>query len=146
MTTNRVPEVVLGTLSSDSHTWNLIFLELLLAESGYHVHNLGACVPDDMLIDTCRELRPDLLVISSVNGHGAIDGQRVIRRLRAVPEMTDLPAVIGGKLGTDGQDGADARCDRLTTAGFDAVLEGPDAVARLLAFTRNLNRVAGSRR
>jgi methylmalonyl-CoA mutase cobalamin-binding subunit len=142
MTAALAPEAVLSTVSSDAHTWNLIFLELLLIESGYRVHNLGACVPDDLLVGSCRELRPDLLVVSSVNGHGAIDGQRVIRRLRATPGLTVLPAVIGGKLGTDGEAGAEARRSRLTSAGFDAVFEGPAAEANFRAFARGLRTAA----
>lgn len=146
---HRQPVAVLSTVSSDSHTWNLIFLELLLAETGYRVHNLGACVPDELLIGTCQDRRPDLLVLSSVNGHGAIDGERVIRTLCATPGLAALPAVIGGKLGTDGDDGAPARQQRLMAAGFDAVFEGASAVASFQTFARGLRDAVpsvGSRR
>ncbi|WP_410595590.1 cobalamin B12-binding domain-containing protein [Amycolatopsis sp. lyj-23] len=142
MTATRAPEVVLSTVSSDSHTWNLIFLELLLTETGYRVHNLGACVPDNLLLGACRTLRPDLLVLSSVNGHGGMDGQRAIRRLRGTPGLDTLPAVIGGKLGTDGEAGVDARRARLIAAGFDAVFEGQDAVANFRTFARGLRTAA----
>ncbi|MGW1976898.1 cobalamin B12-binding domain-containing protein [Streptomyces sp. NPDC001889] len=113
--------VLVSGVSSDAHTWNLVFLHLLLEEMGYRVTNLGSCVPDDLLIDTCRRLRPDALVISSVNGHGALDGGRVITRLRHHPELRRLFAVIGGKLGVDGTAGAHG--PRLLAAGFDAVFE-----------------------
>ncbi|WP_327379048.1 methylaspartate mutase (plasmid) [Streptomyces sp. NBC_01216] len=136
------PTAVLSTVSSDSHTWNLIFLELLLTETGYHVHNLGACVPDELLIGTCHDRRPDLLVLSSVNGHGAIDGARVIRSLRAAPALAALPAVIGGKLGTDGDNGVPARRRRLTEAGFDAVFEGASAVVNFQTFARDVRDAA----
>jgi methylaspartate mutase sigma subunit len=138
MSAGHSPEVVLSAVASDSHTWNLIFLELLLTEMGCKVRNLGACVPDDLLVGDCRRLRPDLLVLSSVNGHGVIDGQRVIRALRSTPGLSAVPAVIGGKLGTDGTVGEDARRGRLIAAGFDAVFEGQAAVAGFRAFVREL--------
>ncbi|MGW6454811.1 cobalamin B12-binding domain-containing protein [Streptomyces sp. NPDC055078] len=130
--------VLVSGVSSDSHTWNLVFLELLLEEMGHEVTNLGSCVPDDLVIEQCRLLRPDLLVISSVNGHGALDGRRMIERLRVRPELRDLTAVIGGKLGVAG--GAEGpHGPALLAAGFDAVFEETDGTD---AFRRLLGRVA----
>ncbi len=111
--------ILLSTVSSDAHTWNLVFLQLLLEEHGYEVTNLGPCVPDDVLLDALRDIRPDLLVISTVNGHGHLDGARLVRRIRAEPELRTVPAVIGGKLGIHGADSTEIR--ELTDAGFDAV-------------------------
>jgi methylaspartate mutase sigma subunit len=124
--------VLLSGVSSDSHTWNLVYLELLLRERGHRVNNLGACVPDDLLVRACLRDRPDVLVVSSVNGHGAGDGERMVRTLRAVPVLATLPAMIGGKLGTRGHTGATDRHRRLTSAGFDDVFEGPDSLPRFL--------------
>ena len=106
--------------ASDSHTWNLVFLQLLLAEQGVEVVNLGPCVPDDLLVAECRRLRPDLVVVSSVNGHGFDDGMRVIGRLRDCPELATTPVVIGGKLGIGGPDNH-RFTDHLLVAGFDRV-------------------------
>ncbi|MEU3573753.1 cobalamin-dependent protein [Kitasatospora sp. NPDC036755] len=125
------------TTSSDSHTWNLIYLQHLLAEWGHEVTNLGACVPDELVIGECSRLHPDALVVSSVNGHGANDGLRLIRGLRAVPELAALPAVIGGKLGTAGS--AAAWAPRLREAGFDAVFEDDEGI---LPFRTFLDRLA----
>lgn len=128
------PLVVLSSVSSDSHTWNLVYLQLLLEEHGCTVVNLGATTPDDLVADALREHRPDALVISSVNGHGAIDGARVVRRLAADPVTACVPAVIGGKLGVAGALGLDAEA-ALLAAGFHAVLSDPvqlvDTIAAL---------------
>ena len=97
--------VVLSSLSSDAHTWNLVFLQLLLEEMGHRVVNLGACVPDEFLVAECLRHRPDALVISTVNGHGHIDGLRAIGRLRAEESLADMPVIIGGKLTVDGDAG-----------------------------------------
>jgi methylaspartate mutase sigma subunit len=114
------PLVLLSSVSSDSHTWNLVFLQLLLEETGHDVVNLGACVPDELLLAECAEHRPDAVVISTVNGHGHVDGRRLIARLRADERLAGLPVVIGGKLGVDG--GRDTGvAGELVAAGFDAV-------------------------
>jgi methylaspartate mutase sigma subunit len=114
--------VVLTSVSSDSHTWNLVFLQLLLEELGWSVVNLGACTPDQEVIEACLKHRPDLLVVSSVNGHGHLDGVRLITALRDEQELFGIPAVIGGKLGVADEVGAD-RVIALLGAGFDAVFQ-----------------------
>jgi methylaspartate mutase sigma subunit len=116
--------VVSGT-SSDSHTWNLLYLQLFLTDRGHRVVNLGACVPDDLLAGECCRHRPDLVVLSTVNGHGFTDGARVIRRLRRQPALAGTAFVIGGKLDTGGQDNTRA-VRELLAAGFDAVFDRPD--------------------
>ncbi|MFE2728320.1 cobalamin B12-binding domain-containing protein [Kitasatospora sp. NPDC059327] len=126
---------VLSSVSSDSHTWNLVFLQLLLEENGYQVENLGACVPDDLLLEVCLARVPDAVVISTVNGHGRLDGIRLARRLRAEPALARVPMMIGGKLGLQGTVDAGSQAE-LIAAGFDAVFEagsGPD-VSEFLAY------------
>ena len=143
------PVIVSGT-SSDAHTWNLVYLQLLVEELGYRVVNLGPCVPEELLVAACLRWRPMFVVISSVNGHGGQDGLRLIRLLRAESGLHDLPVVIGGKLGVGG---ADPRLiTELAAAGFDAVLDdgadGPVLLRRFadqLAAPRELPEIPGPR-
>ncbi|MEV0403037.1 cobalamin-dependent protein [Actinoallomurus sp. NPDC050550] len=130
--------IVLSSLSSDAHTWNLVFLQLLLEGMGHRVVNLGACVPDDVLLDECRRHRPDAVVISTVNGHGHIDGLRLIDRLRAEESLAGIPIIIGGKLTTEG-DGARV-AGELLAAGFDAVFADDTA-----GFRGYIEELAGRR-
>ncbi|MFD1151685.1 cobalamin B12-binding domain-containing protein [Saccharothrix hoggarensis] len=134
----RPVRVVLSSVFSDAHTWNLVFLQLLLEEHGCQVTNLGACVPEDLLLEHCRDHRPDLVVISTVNGHGHLDGVRLARLLRADPDTADLRLVIGGKLGVAG--GAESRHE-LLAAGFDLVVEDSDP-SRLVGYVEGLRRPA----
>jgi methylaspartate mutase sigma subunit len=138
----RNPYVILSTVSSDSHTWNLVFLQLLLKELGCEVKNLGACVPDDELIEAVRTHAPDSVVISSVNGHGHIDGTRLITSLRADedPAVAEVPVIIGGKLGIQGAADTDI-AGNLIAAGFDAVFTDD---ATLPEFSLTLARLVGS--
>ncbi len=125
MSTELVPggrHVVVTGTASDSHTWNLVFLQLLMEELGCTVTNLGSCVPEADLVDHCRRVRPALIVMSSVNGHGVQDGLRAIAALRSTPDLADVPVVIGGKLGIAGADNARG-AHRLRAAGFDGVFD-----------------------
>jgi methylaspartate mutase sigma subunit len=119
--------LVTGTVS-DAHTWNLIFLQHYLEEFGHSVVNLGPCVPDELLAARCRTLAPDLVVLSSVNGHGCTDGLRTVIHLRRHADLTGIPIVIGGKLGTDGRSDP-SRVDSLLAAGCAAVFEDGDLAA-----------------
>jgi methylaspartate mutase sigma subunit len=130
--------LVTGT-ASDAHTWNLVFLQKYLAEAGYQVVNLGPCVPESLLVETCLRLRPELVVMSSVNGHGVADGLRAIAAIRAVPVLVRLPVVIGGKLTTTGAL-SPAQRDQLVAAGFDAVFDD----GGLASFRLLLTGAAGS--
>jgi methylaspartate mutase sigma subunit len=124
--------VVVSGLASDAHTWNLVYLQLLIEELGYHVVNLGPCVPDGVLVETCRKIDPALIVLGSVNGHGRTDGLRVVARLRDCPELVATPMVIGGKLTVSDED-ASLFAPELLDAGFDAVF--PDRSSHPSEFT-----------
>ncbi|MEU5985130.1 cobalamin-dependent protein [Streptomyces sp. NPDC047434] len=137
--TNRRPGTfVVSTVSSDAHTWNLVFLQLMLEEYGHEVVNLGPCTPDREIVDACLATRPDVLVISTVNGHGRLDGLRLIRVLRAHPELADLRVVIGGKLGVAGEAGREEHGDALAEAGYDAVFDSDDALDEFADFLGEL--------
>ncbi len=123
---------VLATIPSDSHTWNLVFLQLVLEECGYTVRNLGACTSVSTTLRACAEAEVDLLVVSSVNGHGRREGAALVSALRADPELATLPAVIGGLPTTFGDD-ARAAAELLGT-GYDRVFLGDSAESDLRSY------------
>ncbi|ONK11830.1 methylaspartate mutase subunit S [Streptomyces sp. MP131-18] len=117
--------------------WNLVFLQLLLEERGGEVVNLGACVPDDLILAECRKHRPDALVVSTVNGHGHLDGLRLIEKIRSDAELADVRVVIGGKLGIRGSENARFGAE-LVAAGFDAAFEAEAGLAEFDNFLGTL--------
>ncbi|SDY88046.1 methylaspartate mutase sigma subunit [Amycolatopsis xylanica] len=128
--------VVVTSVASDSHTWNLVYLQLLIEELGYEVVNLGPCVPDELMVSECRDIDPAMVVISSVNGHGYQDGMRVVGQLREA--LGDTPMVIGGKLGI-AAGGDTSFLDELLEAGFDDVFEdGVRGVEEFKAFVASI--------
>ncbi|CAL9404559.1 MULTISPECIES: cobalamin B12-binding domain-containing protein [Streptomyces] len=141
--------VIVSTVASDAHTWNLVFLQLLLEEAGYDVVNLGPCVPDELLVAECVRRDPTMLVVSSVNGHGYSDGLRVVTKLRARPELERTVMVIGGLLGvSESPEERDRQPADLYRAGFDAVFAGggaADLKRYLEAGQRRTPELAGPR-
>jgi methylaspartate mutase sigma subunit len=140
---DKAMTVVVTSVSSDAHTWNLVFLQLALEELGHRVVNLGACVPEDLAVSECLRVRPDLVVVSTVNGHGLHDGIRLITQMRERAELAATPVVIGGKLGIAGPGGQVSR-HRLRAAGFDAVFEEGTGIAAFRSYTRQLAARAAS--
>ncbi|GAB2697689.1 cobalamin B12-binding domain-containing protein [Kitasatospora kifunensis] len=132
----RDATVIVAGGTSDSHTWNLVFLQLLLEEMGFDVVNLGPCVPTDLLVAESLARRPALLVVSSVNGHGYQDGIRMIGKVRERAELSAVPAVIGGKLGIAGAQSAEQLAE-LIDAGYDAVFD--DGAEGIASFQRLLD-------
>jgi methylaspartate mutase sigma subunit len=131
------PSVIVTGTASDSHTWNLVYLQLLLEELGRQVSNLGPCMPDDELVDVCRRAEPALIVLSSVNGHGVSDGLRVVRRLREQSELAATPIVIGGKLGITGADSS-RHNQELLDAGFDEIFDEAAGIGPFRSFVTAL--------
>jgi methylmalonyl-CoA mutase cobalamin-binding subunit len=128
---------VLSTVASDAHTWNLLYLQLLLEEHGFHVRNLGPCVPVDDVVRACLADRPRILVFSTVNGHGLIEAPEYIRAIRENARLRGLAVVIGGKLRIDGSP-THADVLRLRRLGFDGVFTTADAERRFRRFLQGL--------
>lgn len=118
-------KAVVCSISSDAHTWNLVYLQLLLEDLGFDVRNLGACTEVADLMKLCRTEPPALVVVSTVNGHGHIEGPAYAGAVRSLPGCRDTKVVIGGKLGIDGA--GDRHTAALLAAGFDAVFSPGEA-------------------
>ena len=125
--TTPTPRFLLSTIESDSHMWGLVYLQLLLEEQGIDVINLGPCVPAVRTLEALKHLRPDVLVISSVNGHGLWQG-RALRESAVDMFGADLPPfLIGGKLTTSESENA-AAVRELRAAGFAGIFVGKQAI------------------
>jgi methylaspartate mutase sigma subunit len=133
--------VLLGSTPSDAHTWNLVYIQLVLEEYGLGVENLGACLPVGALLEACLREPRDLVVLSTIAGHGGAEAITIIEALRAHDELACTRVVIGGMLTTDGSQDSAVTAD-LLRRGFDGVYVGEDA---MLGF-RSLLRSMTSRR
>lgn len=97
----RNRKAIVCTTPSDSHTWNLVILDLFLQEKDFNVVNLGSNTPYREIIETSKNFDPDLIVVSSLNGHAFQEGLELIRQMHSDQRMQFPPLVIGGRASTD---------------------------------------------
>lgn len=119
---------LLTTIPSDAHSWNLIFMTAFLREQGYQVVNLGVCVPVATTLAAGRREAPALVVVSTVNGHGYIEGIELAAAMRRDPLLAGTRLVLGGLIHSDPQL-AEQHTARLRSAGFDQVYHGDAGLA-----------------
>ena len=96
-----VPHVLITTIPSDSHTWNLMYMRLLVAEHGAAVDCLGGCVPYTHTADQVVAQKPDLVIVSTVNGHGSQQGGELLHIARDRLGASTPPFVIGGQIAVE---------------------------------------------
>jgi methylaspartate mutase sigma subunit len=80
--------------------WNLHVVQEELEARGFEVLNFGPCTPTKLLAETVRDRRPQLVVISTINGHGEQSAIKIIETLKLYQAHRIGPIVIGGKLST----------------------------------------------
>lgn len=141
MSTNKVRTCLLATVKSDSHTWNLIYIQLLLEELGFNVLNLGPCVSPRDTIQAIKDNKPLFVVISSVNGHGWVEGESLYQ-LAASELMDSCPEfLIGGKLSVRESDEKEI-VERLSEIGYSGVFVGKDSIKRFVQYIESVSSTA----
>ncbi|MDZ4679093.1 MAG: cobalamin-dependent protein [Saprospiraceae bacterium] len=135
------PTALLTTIPSDSHNWNLIYMQLLLQENGFEVINLGACTTYEEVAQACCNIFPEIVVVSTVNGHGYLEGKTLIEKIRAIPEMKDIPVYIGGKLSTD-KNMSYRYSVELENAGYSSVYPEARKIADFISELKKQNKKA----
>ncbi len=120
-------KALLSTISSDSHSWNLVFMQYLLTEKGYQVRNLGPCTPASMVLEAVASEHYDLIVVSTVNGHGYLEAPSLAQAIRST-ESYSHKLIIGGKISTDNSaKSVQMKTANLLFSGFDAVFDDSDS-------------------
>jgi len=89
----REGRIIVATPSNEEHVVSSLILTLLLRQSGFHVVNLGANVPQDGLKIMLNIIDPDLAVFSSTH----------IRSLPSLHETANYLAELGTQLAYGGR-------------------------------------------
>jgi hypothetical protein len=76
--------VILATMPSDCHSWNLCYMELFLREKGFDVINLGICTNSQQICDSYFSNFSPLY--SDIN----IEWVCLYRRYRILKEIIDI--------------------------------------------------------
>lgn len=130
---------LLLSISSDSHTWNLVYMQLLLGELGFDVVTAGCCVTPDELVELAHYKRPDLIVISTINGHGYVEAKLYVSHLKKHELVKHIPIVIGGNLTINGNLTA-VQKKELIALGFAGVFTGKSSIEKFKDFVSLLRQ------
>lgn len=135
---HRRPLAVLTGIRSDSHSWNLVYVQLKLEELGFDVVNLGANAAVKSVQLNVLQRDPALVVVSTVNGHGAIEGAEIAQALRA--QNSKVALVIGGMLTTQPSEIV-AATQALLDSGYNGVFSGANAWPEFVRYVSALTVV-----
>jgi methylaspartate mutase sigma subunit len=114
-----------------------VFLELLLREWRMEVVNLGCCTPPQLVVEEVGGGASDLVVVSSVNGHGYSQGLELMGLIRKGCPGLKAPVVIGGRLTT--AERTDLVVEpALRAAGYHSVFVGENSIGRFSQFLSGL--------
>ncbi|WP_289139263.1 methionine synthase [uncultured Brevibacillus sp.] len=87
-------KILLATVKGDVHDIGKNLVEIILANNGYEVVNLGIKVPPEQLIAACREQKPDAIGLSGLLVKSA--QQMVITAQDLREAGIDVPMMVGG--------------------------------------------------
>jgi 5-methyltetrahydrofolate--homocysteine methyltransferase len=122
-------KVLLATVKGDVHDIGKNLVEIILANNGYEVVNLGIKVPPEVLIAACEEHRPDVVGLSGLLVKSA--QQMVVTAEDLAAAGIQVPILVGGAALSAG-----FTRSRIATAYGGAVLYCGDAMAGLDAIGR----------
>ncbi|MBI4870192.1 MAG: methionine synthase [Candidatus Riflebacteria bacterium] len=86
--------IVLATVKGDVHDIGKNLVEIILSNNGYEIVNLGIKVPSEVLIQACRQHRPDAVGLSGLLVKSAQQMVATASDLRAAG--IDCPLLVGG--------------------------------------------------
>ncbi|WP_207390036.1 hypothetical protein [Phytopseudomonas daroniae] len=98
-------------------------MDFLLGEWGYQIENMGPNTPVGDVVNWLKSNPCEMVVVSTVNGHGYIEGIEIARRVRGDAKFHGL-LCVGGKICTENDPLTIARhSEALKEAGFDGVFD-----------------------
>lgn len=111
--------LVLGVIGSDVHAVGNKILEVAFQEAGFNIVNLGVLVSQKEFVEAAVETNADVLMVSSLYGHGEID-VRGLREALVEAGIGDILMYIGGYLVVGNQDWSEVEA-KFKHLGFDRV-------------------------
>ena len=89
--------LVMGVIGADVHAVGNKILEYAFSQAGINVINLGVMVAQEEYIAAAIETNADIIVVSSLYGHGEIDC-RGLREKCDEAGLKNIPLYVGGNL------------------------------------------------
>ena len=111
--------IVIGVIGADVHAVGNKIIEYTLSNSGYNVINIGVLSSQEDFINAAIETNADLILVSSLYGHGEIDC-RGMREKCIESGIEDIILYVGGNIVVGKQDFSEVR-KIFTEMGFNRV-------------------------
>lgn len=111
--------IVLGVIGSDCHAVGNKILDYTLTEAGFNVVNIGVLSPQEDFINAAIETNADVIMVSSLYGHGEIDCRGLREKCDEVG-LKDILLYVGGNIVVGKQDWNDVH-KKFINMGFDRV-------------------------
>lgn len=111
--------IVMGVIGADAHAVGNKILAYAFDQAGFNVVNLGVMVSQEEYINAAIETNADIIVVSSLYGHGEIDCQG-LREKCDEAGLKGIPMAVGGNLVVGKQNFEDVE-KRFKAMGFDIV-------------------------
>jgi len=89
--------LIMGVIGADVHAVGNKILEYAFSQAGINVINLGVMVAQEEYIAAAIETKADIIVVSSLYGHGEIDC-RGFREKCDEAGLKNIPLYVGGNL------------------------------------------------
>lgn len=114
--------MILGVIGSDVHAVGNQILYRAFTDAGFHVINLGVMVSQEEYIEAAVEANADVIVVSSLYGHGELDC-RGLREKCDEAGLKNILLYVGGNI-VVGKQPFDEVEKRFKEMGYDRVF-GP---------------------
>jgi methylaspartate mutase sigma subunit len=127
--------LVLGVIGSDCHAVGNKILDYALTEAGFDVVNIGVLSPQEDFINAAVETNADVIIVSSLYGHGEMD----CRGMREKCDEAGLDGIllyVGGNIVVGKQDWSDVY-GRFKNMGFSRVYPPGTSVETTIADLKN---------
>ena len=111
--------LILGLIGSDCHAVGNKILDYALTEAGFNVINIGVLSPQEDFINAAVETNADVIIVSSLYGHGEIDC-RGMREKCDEAGLNGILLFVGGNI-VVGKQNWDDVYKRFTAMGFNKV-------------------------
>ena len=95
--------IVTGVIGADVHAVGNKILAYALEEAGFKIINLGVMVSQEEFIEAAVETNADVILVSSLYGHGEIDCYGLRDKCNEAG-LKDIPLLAGGNLVVGKQD------------------------------------------
>lgn len=123
--------VVTGVIGADVHAVGNKIIAYALEQAGFEIVNLGVMVSQEEYIDAALETNADVILVSSLYGHGEIDCQG-LREKCDEAGLKDIPLLAGGNLVVGKQDFAEVE-KRFIDMGFTKAYPPGTAIETTIA-------------